>query len=93
MEVYLDNSATTRCSQRVQEMVLRTMDTGYGNPSSLHKKGIEAETYVKNAASKIARTLKVSEREILFTSGGTESNNLALIGAAMANRRDRKSVV
>lgn len=93
MEVYLDNSATTRCSQRVQEMVLRTMDTGYGNPSSLHKKGIEAETYVKNAASKIARTLKVSEREILFTSGGTESNNLALIGAAMANRRAGRRLI
>lgn len=87
MEAYLDNSATTRCSKRVQEIVLKTMDTAYGNPSSMHKKGLEAERYVKEAAEKIAKTLKVSEKEIIFTSGGTESNNLALIGAAMANRR------
>ncbi len=87
MEAYLDHSATTRCSRRVQEIMLETMDTAYGNPSSMHKKGLEAERYVKEAAEKIAKTLKVSEKEIIFTSGGTESNNLALIGAAMANRR------
>ena len=87
MEAYLDNAATTKCSRRVQEIMIKTMDTAYGNPSSLHKKGMEAERYVKEAAEKIAKTLKVSEKEIIFTSGGTESNNLALIGAAMANRR------
>lgn len=87
MEAYLDNSATTRPSRRVREIVLQTMDVAYGNPSSMHRKGIEAERYVKEAAEKIARTLKVSDKEICFTSGGTESNNLALIGAAMANRR------
>lgn len=87
MEVYLDNSATTRCSECVQEIVKKTMDIDYGNPSSMHGKGVEAEKYVKEAAAKIAKTLKVSEKEIVFTSGGTESNNLALIGAAMANRR------
>ncbi len=87
MEAYLDHSATTRCSRRVQEIMFKTMDAAYGNPSSMHKKGLEAERYVKEAAEKIAKTLKVSEKEIIFTSGGTESNNLALIGAAMANRR------
>lgn len=87
MEAYLDNSATTRCSKRVQKIVLETMDTAYGNPSSMHRKGIEAERYVREAAEKIAKTLKVSEKEIIFTSGGTESNNLALIGAAMAHQR------
>lgn len=87
MEAYLDYSATTRCSARVREIVLQTMDSAYGNPSSMHKKGVEAERYVKEAAQKIAKTLKVSEKEILFTSGGTESNNLALTGAAMAHRR------
>lgn len=87
MEAYLDNAATTKCSRRVQEIMIKTMDIAYGNPSSLHKKGLEAEQYVKEAAKKIAKTLKVSEKEIIFTSGGTESNNLALIGAAMANRR------
>ncbi len=60
MEAYLDHSATTRCSRRVQEIMLETMDTAYGNPSSMHKKGLEAERYVKEAAEKIAKTLKVS---------------------------------
>lgn len=93
MEAYLDNSATTRCSKRVQDIVRKTMDVAYGNPSSLHAKGVEAEKYVKEAASKIAKTLKVSEKEIFFTSGGTESNNLAIIGTALANRRAGKRLV
>lgn len=92
-EIYLDNSATTRCSERVQQIVIKTMDADYGNPSSLHKKGIESEAYVKAAAAKIAKTLKVSEKEIYFTSGGTESNNLAVIGTAMANRRAGRRLV
>ena len=87
MEAYLDNAATTRCCGRAQKIVQKTMDLAYGTPSSLHTKGVEAEKYVKDAASAIAKTLKVSDREIYFTSGGTESNNFALIGAAMANRR------
>lgn len=93
MEIYLDNSATTRCSKRVQEIVLKTMDCAYGNPSSMHTKGMEAEQYVKEAASKIAKTLKVQPKEIFFTSGGTESNNLAIIGAALANRRAGSRIV
>ncbi len=93
MEAYLDNSATTRCSRRVQETVLRMMDCDYGNPSSLHKKGMEAEAHVRKAAAEIARTLRVSEKEIIFASGGTESNNLALIGAAMANRRSGNRLI
>lgn len=93
MEAYLDNSATTRCSRRVQETVLRMMDCDYGNPSSLHKKGMEAEAHVRKVAAEIARTLRVSEKEIIFTSGGTESNNLALIGAAMANRRSGNRLI
>lgn len=93
MEAYLDHSATTRCSERVQKMVCAAMDEAYGNPSSMHKKGMEAEHYVREAAQKIAKTLKVSEKEIIFTSGGTESNNLALIGAAMANRRSGNRLI
>lgn len=93
MEAYLDHSATTRCSERVQKMVCGAMDEAYGNPSSMHKKGMEAEHYVREAAQKIAKTLKVSEKEIIFTSGGTESNNLALIGAAMANRRSGNRLI
>ena len=65
----------------------------YGNPSAMHRKGVEAENYVKKSAGIIAGILKVQEKEILFTSGGTESNNLALIGAAMANRRSGNHIV
>lgn len=87
MEAYLDNSATTRCSAKVAEMVMKVMREDFGNPSALHTKGVEAEHYVKEARAFFAKNLKVDEKEICFTSGGTESNNLALIGTAMANRR------
>lgn len=87
MEAYLDNSATTRVFDEVKDIMVQTMELDYGNPSSMHLKGVEAETYIKASRNQIARTLKVEEKEILFTSGGTESNNLAVIGTAMANRR------
>ena len=87
MEAYLHNSATTRCTEAVRDIVVRTMMEDYGNPSSKHNKGVEAERYLKESREIIARTLKVQEKEIYFTSGGTESNNWALIGAAMANKR------
>lgn len=87
MEAYLDNSATTRCLESVKDIVVETMMNDFGNPSSRHLKGVTAEQYLKDARETIARTLKVNEKEIYFTSGGTESDNWALIGAAMANRR------
>lgn len=87
MEAYLDNSATTRCYPEVGELVYKVMCEDYGNPSSMHRKGIDAEHYVKDAKEIIAKLLKVNSKEIFFTSGGTESDNLALIGAARANRR------
>lgn len=87
MEAYLDNSATTRCYEEVRDVVVKTMMEDYGNPSSMHMKGVESEKYMKEAAAKIAKTLKAGEKEIYFTSGGTESNNWALIGTALANRR------
>lgn len=87
MEAYFDNSATTRVFDSVRDIVIKTMTEDYGNPSSKHKKGMEAENYIRQAAFRIAKTLKVKDKEILFTSGGTESNNMALIGGAMANRR------
>ncbi len=93
MEAYLDNSATTRCSDGVCEIIMKTMKTDFGNPSSKHMKGVEAERYLKTAASQIARTMKVKEKEIYFTSGGTESNNWALIGGAMANQRAGKHII
>lgn len=93
MEVYFDNSATTRCYEEVKDIVVKTMMEDYGNPSAMHRKGVEAEQYVKQSAQILARLLKVNEKEILFTSGGTESNNLALIGGAMANRRSGMHIV
>ena len=87
MEVYLDNSATTRVFPQVAELMTKIMCEDYGNPSSLHMKGVEAENYLRDAKETLARILKVNERELLFTSGGTESDNLALIGCAFANRR------
>ncbi|MDO4308472.1 MAG: cysteine desulfurase family protein [Eubacteriales bacterium] len=93
MEVYFDNSATTRCYASVKDIVVKTMTEDFGNPSAMHKKGIEAENYVKESAGILAGLLKVQEKEILFTSGGTESNNLALIGGVMANRRSGNHIV
>ena len=93
MEAYFDNSAKTRCYESVKEIVVKTMMEDYGNPSSMHLKGVEAEKYVKEAAREIARTLKVQEKEIYFTSGGTESDNWALIGTAMANQRKGKHII
>ncbi len=93
MEVYLDNSATTRCSESVREAVVRAMLEDYGNPSSLHKKGGEAEQCIKTAKERICKILKADENEMIFTSGGTESNNLAIIGTAMANKRSGMHLV
>ncbi|GAB6104006.1 cysteine desulfurase family protein [Blautia glucerasea] len=93
MEVYFDNSATTRCYDSVKDIVIRTMTEDFGNPSAMHLKGVEAEKYVKDSAARLARILKVQEKEILFTSGGTESDNLALIGAAMANKRSGNHII
>lgn len=87
MEVYLDNSATTRCFDDVAALMNKVMCEDYGNPSSMHLKGVQAENYIRYAKETIAKTLKVNEKEILFTSGGTESDNIALIGAAFANQR------
>ena len=93
MEAYLDNSATTRCDEEAAELMLTLLTKDYGNPSSLHNMGVIAENYMNDARKKIAKTLKVQDKEICFTSGGTESNNLAIIGAAAANKRSGKHVI
>ena len=93
MEAYFDNSATTRVLDEVKDIVVKVMTEDYGNPSAKHRKGMEAEQYVRRAAEEVAKTLKVKEKEILFTSGGTESNNMALIGTAMANARAGKHII
>lgn len=93
MKVYLDNSATTRCLDSVAQIVAKIMVEDYGNPSSMHIKGMEAEQYIRQAKEIISKNLKVNEKEIYFTSGGTESDNLALMGAAYANRRKGRHLI
>lgn len=93
MEIYLDNSATTRVYGEVANLVVKTMTEDYGNPSSMHHMGVVAENYTKQAAEQIAKTLKVNAKDILFTSGGTESDNTAIIGGAMAKHRLGKHLI
>ena len=90
MEAYFDNSATTKVLDCVKDAVVDAMCVNYGNAAAKHRKGVEAENLIREAKKAIADTLKVQEKEILFTSGGTESNNTALIGTALANRRAGK---
>ncbi|MBS6559511.1 MAG: cysteine desulfurase [Clostridiales bacterium] len=93
MEAYLDNAATTFVFPEVKDLMGKVMEEDFGNPSSLHKKGVEAEQYIKEAKETIAKFLKVEPKEIVFTSGGTESNNMALIGSAYANQRRGKHII
>ena len=93
MQAYLDNSATTVCEPGVVEKVVQMMSDVFGNPSAMHNKGVEAENYIKEAKEIIAKTLKVQEKEIIFTSGGTESNNLAIMGCGAANHRMGKHLI
>ena len=86
-EAYLDNSATTRCFPEVVELMNKIYLEEYGNPSSMHHKGVEAERQIAEAKKTLAQILKVSEKNLLFTSCGTESDNIAIIGGAMANMR------
>ena len=93
MEAYLDNAATTPVFSEVKEIMGKVMEEDFGNPSSRHTKGIVAEQYIKEAAEIIAGVLKCQPKEIIFTSGGTESNNMALIGTALANQRAGKHII
>lgn len=92
-EIYFDNSATTRVSDGAAKEALRIMTEVYGNPSSLHRKGLEAEHELKAARDTVAASLGAESGEIYFTSGGTEANNTAVLGAAAALRRRGKRIV
>lgn len=92
-EIYLDNSATTRVYPEVQELMVRVMNEEYGNPSSMHKKGVEAAARIREARQRIAKTLHVQEKELIFTSCGTEADNLAIIGGALANQRAGRHLI
>ena len=93
MEAYFDNSATTKVLDGVRDIVVKTMTEDYANPAARHRKGMEAEQYIREARRIIADTMKVQEKEILFTSGGSESNNMALIGTALANQRAGNHII
>lgn len=93
MQVYLDNSATTRPYDEVAKTVYDTMIATYGNPSSLHRMGKIAEDLMESAREIISSTVYCTPEELYFTSGGTESDNLAIVGYAMANRRRGNKII
>ena len=92
-EIYLDNSATTRCFPEVAERMSRIYLEDYGNPSSMHHKGVESEKYVREARRTLAGILKAGERDIVFTSCGTEADNMAILGGAEAACRRGKHLI
>ena len=92
-EIYLDNAATTRAFDEVGERVRDCMCKTYGNPSSLHMKGLEAEHILRDSAQIIAGILGVGRENIFFTSGGTESDNLAVLGAAGCQKPCRHHII
>lgn len=91
--VYLDNSATTQVDREVAELAMRMMTESYGNPSSLHHFGMDAYQSIMNARYQIARMLGCPTNCVCFTSGGTESNNLAIRGSVMANRHAGNHII
>ncbi|HZJ76357.1 MAG TPA: cysteine desulfurase family protein [Oscillospiraceae bacterium] len=93
MEIYLDNAATTKPRREVVEAMLRSLEKEYGNPSSLHKKGIEVEKKIKKVRRLVAGALGVKEHEIVFTSSGTEANNLAIRGIIGAYKRTGNHII
>jgi len=93
VQVYLDNSATTSAHPRVVEAVVDALTNNYGNPSSMHSMGIQAEKLLKNSRRFVAKALGGSEKEVFFTSGGTESNNLAIFGTAQAYRKTGNHII
>ena len=91
--IYLDNSATTKCSPAAVEIMQKVLETDFGNPSSLHGMGVSAEQYLKDTRAAIAKSLHVKDKEIIFTSGGTEANNLGLTGTALAYKRSGMQII
>ena len=92
-EIYLDNSATTATDPKAAELALQIMCQNYGNPSSLHRKGFDAQLAVDKAREQVAAVLSADPRRIVFTANGTEANNLAICGTALAQRRAKGRMV
>ena len=93
MEIYLDNSATTKPYQEVVDKMVYALTTDYANPSSLHRKGIEVEKNIKAIRQDIARTIGVKDKEIYFTSGGTESNNAIIRGVSNLYKKRKNHII
>lgn len=93
MEIYLDNSATTKVCREAAEAMMKMLTENYGNPSSLHKKGVEASKALENARQNIADALSCSKEEIYFTPSGTAANNTAIFGAVNANKRNGNRII
>lgn len=93
MEVYLDNAATTKLLPAVVNEIKRVSESIYGNPSSVHNIGLEAERIVKETRKKVADSLNIDPEELYFTSGATESNNAAIFGAVYANKRKGNHII
>ncbi|MEM4262330.1 MAG: cysteine desulfurase family protein, partial [Thermoplasmata archaeon] len=91
--IYFDNSATSRTDDAVIEAMLPFMKEHYGNPSSLHSFGSEAKRGMDSARASVAKLINADPSEIIFTSGGTESDNLALKGFAYANRNKGRHII
>ena len=92
-DIYLDNSATTRCFPEVADLMTGLFLEDYGNPSAMHHRGVTAERRIAGARKILAGILKVKEKNICFTSCGTESDNLAIIGGAMAMQRKGRHLI
>lgn len=92
-EIYLDYAATTPPSSESIQSMLKVLEKDYGNPSSLHRKGMKAEEYIKRTSDEIAKHLKITPEELYYTSGGTESNNLGILGVATSYKRTGKHVI
>ncbi len=93
MKIYFDNAATTQVAKEAADAVYNAMCENYGNPSSLHNMGLDAEKDVEKARAKVAAKLGCKPAELVFTSGGTESDNLAIIGGTLRNSRKRKTII
>lgn len=91
--IYLDNAATSPVFPEVIDSISKSLQSDYGNPSSLHRLGIQSEKKIRRAGQLISNTLGIESGQIIFTSGGTEANNMAIIGAALARQRQGRHLI
>src|SRR5690625_3977076 len=92
-EIYLDHAATTPIHKEVMDKMYPVMSDVFGNPSSVHSFGRKSRSYLDHARRVIAQSIGADEKEIVFTSGGTEADNLALIGTALANQEKGNHII